>query len=154
MSVHGGEDSRAERIHQGAQRRPYRRQGRPGLGDEVLGLYPLEIHGFGWAIAAIGAFSCLVVCEAYKCYSNWMEVTKGSSGEMAGYEEDESGEVVVHTDTDADAAADAAKPDGVSVELKETAPAPASVGSVEPEAAPAPAEEAAPEEAAPKEAAE
>jgi len=41
----------------------------PGLNDSVLGLYPHEIHGFGWGIAAIGAFSCLVFCELFKCFS-------------------------------------------------------------------------------------
>jgi hypothetical protein len=37
----------------------------PGL-NEVLGLYVDEIHGFGWAIAIMGAFSCLIGCECYK----------------------------------------------------------------------------------------
>jgi len=38
----------------------------PGLNTEVLGLYVDEIHAFGWAIALMGAFSCLVFCELYK----------------------------------------------------------------------------------------
>jgi P-type Ca2+ transporter type 2C len=38
----------------------------PGLNEDVLGLYVYEIHGFGWFIAFIGAFSTLVFCELYK----------------------------------------------------------------------------------------
>lgn len=59
----------------------------PGL-DQVLGLYPREIHGFGVFLAFIGAFSCLVFCELYKYVgSKWVV-----QAELAGYEEDETGQ--------------------------------------------------------------
>merc|ERR1711966_628124 len=59
----------------------------PGLSDSVLGLYPMEIHGFGWFLATMGSLSCLVICEAFKCYSKRFVET----GELAGYEEGEDG---------------------------------------------------------------
>jgi potassium/sodium efflux P-type ATPase len=59
----------------------------PGLSDSVLGLYPMEIHGFGWFLAIMGSLSCLVICEAFKCYSKRFVET----GELAGYEEGEDG---------------------------------------------------------------
>merc|ERR1719247_3424972 len=59
----------------------------PGLSDEVLGLYVTEIHAFGWALAAIGALACLVICELFKCYSKQFVET----AELAGYEEGEDG---------------------------------------------------------------
>jgi len=73
----------------------------PGLGDEVLGLYPTEIHGFGWALALIGATACLVVCELFKCYSQrFVEVAEISdfSQAQSGTTE-ESKDVTVHTET-------------------------------------------------------
>lgn len=61
----------------------------PGLSDEVLGLYVYEIQGFGWFLAFVGAFSCLVFCELYKVIgSKFME-----EAELADYEEDEHGNV-------------------------------------------------------------
>jgi len=56
----------------------------PGLSTDVLGLYPQEIHGFGWGIAAIGATSCLVVCELFKCYSSQFVENE----EMANFEDE------------------------------------------------------------------
>jgi len=41
----------------------------PGLNDSVLQLYPLEIHGFGWFLALLGAGSTLIFCEIFKCAS-------------------------------------------------------------------------------------
>ena len=61
----------------------------PGLNQDVLGLYVYEIHGFGWGIAFIGAFACLVGCELYKFIAG-QYVEKE---ELAGYEEDEDGVV-------------------------------------------------------------
>ena len=59
----------------------------PGLNTEVLGLYVFEIEGMGWFMAIIGALSCLTLCEAYKIIgSRFFE-----KGELAGYEEDDSG---------------------------------------------------------------
>lgn len=40
----------------------------PGL-DSVFDLYPYEIHGFGYFLAFLGAFSCLILCEMYKLFS-------------------------------------------------------------------------------------
>ena len=40
----------------------------PGL-NSVLDLYVYEIHNWGWLLAFIGAFSCLVLCEAYKYWT-------------------------------------------------------------------------------------
>jgi len=55
----------------------------PGLSDQVLGLYVYEIQGFGWFIAFVGAFSCLVFCEIYKFVSRgWIE-----GAELANYSE-------------------------------------------------------------------
>jgi magnesium-transporting ATPase (P-type) len=59
----------------------------PGLSDSVLGLYVYEIHGFGWFLAIVGATSCLVFCELFKCYAKRFVET----GELANYEEDETG---------------------------------------------------------------
>jgi hypothetical protein len=59
----------------------------PGLNTEVLGLYVFEIQGMGWFMAIIGAVSCLCFCEAYKIIgASFFE-----KGELAGYEEDDSG---------------------------------------------------------------
>jgi len=59
----------------------------PGLNTEVLGLYVHEIQGMGWFIAIIGAASCLIFCELYKVIgARFFE-----KGELANYEEDESG---------------------------------------------------------------
>lgn len=40
----------------------------PGL-NSVLDLYVYEIHSWGWLLAFIGAFSCLVLCEVYKYWT-------------------------------------------------------------------------------------
>jgi len=83
----------------------------PGLSDEVLGLYVLEIHGFGWALAAIGATACLVICELFKCYSKQFV----ENAELANYEEGEDGVVVTHSEEE--------KAPTVHVEMTESAPA-------------------------------
>jgi len=59
----------------------------PGLNTEVLGLYVFEIQGMGWFMAVFGAVSCLFLCEVYKIIgARFFE-----KGELANYEEDESG---------------------------------------------------------------
>jgi len=68
----------------------------PGLSDTVLGLYPTEIHLFGWVLAAMGSTSCLIFCEIFKCVAKqYVE-----EAELANYEEDakDGPEVTVHTD--------------------------------------------------------
>jgi magnesium-transporting ATPase (P-type) len=62
----------------------------PGFNDAVLGLYPQEIHGFGWGIAFIGAFACLVFCEVFKCYSKQFV----EEAELANYSENDDGSAV------------------------------------------------------------
>ena len=58
----------------------------PGL-NEVLGLYPYEIHGFGVFLAFVGSVSCLIGCEAYKYFGKaFIE-----EAELANYEENEDG---------------------------------------------------------------
>ena len=42
----------------------------PGLNQDVLGLYVYEIQGFGWFLAFVGAFACLVFCELYKHFTS------------------------------------------------------------------------------------
>jgi Ca2+-transporting ATPase len=59
----------------------------PGLNQDVLGLYVLEIKGFGWFLAFVGAFSCLVFCEVYKYFSKFYI----EEAALAGYEENEDG---------------------------------------------------------------
>jgi potassium/sodium efflux P-type ATPase len=61
----------------------------PGLNTEVLGLYVYEIQGFGWFLAFIGAFSCLVFCELYKVIGAKFVEQEA----LAGYEENEDGTV-------------------------------------------------------------
>jgi Ca2+-transporting ATPase len=61
----------------------------PGLSDEVLGLYVYEIYGFGWFLAFVGAFSCLVFCELYKYVGSQFIV----EAELADYHEDADGNV-------------------------------------------------------------
>jgi len=59
----------------------------PGFNQDVLGLYVTEIHLFGWILAFIGAFACLVFCECFKCYSS----TIVEEAELADYEENADG---------------------------------------------------------------
>merc|ERR1711990_855326 len=59
----------------------------PGFNQDVLGLYVMEIHLFGWILAFIGAFACLVFCECFKCYSS----TIVEEAELADYEENADG---------------------------------------------------------------
>lgn len=61
----------------------------PGL-NSVLDLYVYEIHSWGWFLAFIGAFSCLVLCELYKFWTKH-HINKGF--EQDGDEDDEDEEV-------------------------------------------------------------
>jgi magnesium-transporting ATPase (P-type) len=67
----------------------------PGL-NHVLGLYVDEIHGWGWFIAFQGAVACGVGCELYKYIAKQFIV----EAELAGYEEDEDGNVKGSVKTD------------------------------------------------------
>ena len=67
----------------------------PGL-NHVLGLYVDEIHGWGWFIAFQGAVACGVGCELYKFIAKQFIV----EAELAGYEEDEDGNVKSSVKTD------------------------------------------------------
>jgi hypothetical protein len=69
----------------------------PGLNTEVLGLYVYEIQGFGWFLAFIGAFSCLVFCELYKVIGAKFVEQEA----LAGYEENEDGTVGTKVRVDA-----------------------------------------------------
>jgi len=69
----------------------------PGLNEDVLGLYVYEIQGFGWFLAFIGAFSCLVFCELYKVIGAKFVEQEA----LAGYEENEDGTVGTKVRVDA-----------------------------------------------------
>jgi len=67
----------------------------PGLNTDVLGLYVYEIQWFGWFLAFIGAFSCLVFCEIYKLFAaKFVE-----QAALAGYEENADGTTKVRVET-------------------------------------------------------
>ena len=68
-----------------------------GLNTDVLGLYVYEIQGFGWFLAFIGAFSCLVFCELYKVIGAKFVEQEA----LAGYEENEDGTVGTKVRVDA-----------------------------------------------------
>ena len=69
----------------------------PGLNEDVLGLYVYEIQGFGWFLAFIGAFSCLVFCELYKVIGAKFVEQEA----LAGYEENDDGTVGTKVRVDA-----------------------------------------------------
>lgn len=67
----------------------------PGL-NQVLDLYVYEIHGWGWFLSFIGAFSCLVLCEIYKYFTRHaLDSSYEVDEEDVDYEAIETEEVAV-----------------------------------------------------------